>query len=313
MNAPFPWFGGKRQVADLIWQRFGAPHHYIEPFFGGGAVLLAAPQPASLEVVCDANGFLANFWRAAKHQPWAVAEAVDYPVSHIDLGARHAWLMEQRDRLGAELKDPDWVGDAKVAGWWLWGHCAWIGHGWCDWFGAPGRRVWDQIPHVIDGGRGVHSLGDVSRNTNVGIGVRLLTSQGRAAWVALHELAERLGRVRIIHGDWTRAMNIDYGVRTGSLAVFLDPPYANYESVYGSAPKVAHRAAEWARANETHRVAICGHAGDYDLPGWDVVAWKRIRKVMGSSKTRDAERIWFSPGCLKPDASSQLGLFGGAA
>jgi hypothetical protein len=51
-------------------------------------VLLAAPRPAALEVVCDASGFIANFWRAVKNQPAAVAEAADYPVSHIDLGGR---------------------------------------------------------------------------------------------------------------------------------------------------------------------------------------------------------------------------------
>lgn len=74
-----------------------------------------------------------NFWRATVHQSQEVARWADYPVSHIDLGARHRWLMDQRERLGAELQDPDWPGDAKVAGWWLWGQCCWIGSGWCEW------------------------------------------------------------------------------------------------------------------------------------------------------------------------------------
>ena len=133
MIAPFPYFGGKREVADTVWARLGSPRQYIEPFCGSAAVLLAAPQPAALEVVCDLNGFIANFWRAVKHQPGEVAAAADYPVSHIDLGARHVWLMQQRERIGAEMQDPDWPGDAKVAGWWLWGQCCWIGSGWCEW------------------------------------------------------------------------------------------------------------------------------------------------------------------------------------
>ena len=141
LKAPFPWFGGKRKIAPEIWDRFGSPTQDIEPFCGSAAMLLAAPKPASLEVVCDANGFIANFWRAVKNQPEAVAEWADYPVSHIDLGARHFWLSEQRATLAIELLDANWPGDAKVAGWWLWGQCSWIGSGWCEWAGAgPARR-----------------------------------------------------------------------------------------------------------------------------------------------------------------------------
>jgi len=113
--APFPYFGGKRSIAEDVWKRLGAPKQYIEPFCGSAAMLLAAPSPAALEVICDGSGFIANFWRAVKHQPATVAEHADYPVSHIDLGARHGWLMAQREAVGASLNDPDWPGDAKVA------------------------------------------------------------------------------------------------------------------------------------------------------------------------------------------------------
>src|SRR5579872_3220874 len=150
--APFPYFGGKRSVAAEVWQRLGSPVQYIEPFCGSAAVLLAKPCPASLEVVCDASGFIANFWRAVKHRPAAVAEWADYLVSHIDLGARHVWLLAQRDRIAGDLQDADWPGDAKVAGWWLWGQCCWIGSGWCEWTGEG--CVPDQKPHASDAGMG---------------------------------------------------------------------------------------------------------------------------------------------------------------
>ena len=140
MKAPFPYFGGKSAVTEDVWQRLGAPAQYIEPFCGSAAMLLAKHKPAALEVVGDANGFIANFWRAVKHQPDKVAEWADYPVSHIDLGARHIWLMQQREALGEALQDCDWPGDAKVAGWWLWGQCCWIGSGWCDWTRAGSAR-----------------------------------------------------------------------------------------------------------------------------------------------------------------------------
>jgi site-specific DNA-adenine methylase len=109
VKAPFPYFGGKREIASAIWSRLGRPRQYIEPFCGSAAVLLAAPTPAALEVVCDLNGFIANFWRAVKHQPAEVANAADYPVSHIDLGARHRWLMEQRERMRSWLGS-QWCG-----------------------------------------------------------------------------------------------------------------------------------------------------------------------------------------------------------
>ena len=66
----------------------------------------------------DVNAYLANFWRALKYQPDATWAEADYPVSHLDLGARHRWLTEP-DRvaaLSASLADPEWPGDARIAG-----------------------------------------------------------------------------------------------------------------------------------------------------------------------------------------------------
>jgi DNA adenine methylase len=172
--APFPYFGGKRDIAADIWARFGSPRQYIEPFAGSLAVMLAKPGgPASLEVVGDANGFIANFWRSVRHQPEAVARAADYPVLHIDQGARHVWLMAQRQMLSESLHDPDWPGDAKVAGWWLWGQCSWIGSGWCDWWRDKPLPSIGQVPRA-DAGRGVQALGRVPHVSDAGMGVQAL-------------------------------------------------------------------------------------------------------------------------------------------
>ena len=299
MNSPFPYFGGKRTVAAAVWARLGSPAQYIEPFCGSAAVLLAAPRPAALEVVCDGSGFIANFWRAVKHQPAAVAEWADYPVSHIDLGARHGWLMAQRDRIGAEMQDPDWPGDAKVAGWWLWGQCCWIGSGWCDWFG--------KIPHAGDAGMGVQAIGKIPHASSAGMGAdALLTSCGRTAWAWLHRIADRLERVRVVHGDWSRCLNNHFG--GDDTAVFLDPPYRSYEAVYGKAGAVADAVEAWARANEHLRIALCGHQGDYALDGWDAVEWSRGRLTYSGGQTTDRECVWYSPACL-PATLTQERLF----
>ena len=304
LKAPFPYFGGKRSVVADVWQRFGEPKQYIEPFAGSLAIMLGKPKgPAGLEVIGDANGFIANFWRAVKNQPAAVAHAADYPVSHIDQGARHAWMMQQRDRLGAELQDPFWPGDAIVAGWWLWGQCSWIGAGWCDWFkvsrAGRGVQAIGKVPHVGDAGRGVQAIGQVPHVSDAG----MLTSSGEAAWIWLHKLAARLERVRVIHGDWNRCMNHHYG--GNDTAVLLDPPYLAFEGLYGRTEPVAKECETWAREHPHLRVALCGHMGDYDLPGWSALQWSRDGNTYGSDKTKDAEAIWFSPACHKVTARPQ--------
>ena len=43
MKSPFPWFGGKSRVADIVSDRFGHVANHVEPFFGSGAVLLGRP------------------------------------------------------------------------------------------------------------------------------------------------------------------------------------------------------------------------------------------------------------------------------
>ena len=49
-------------------------------------------------------------------------------------------------------------------------------------------------------------------------------------------------------------------------------------------------------------MALCGHVGDYDLPGWVQYRWSRGRLTYGSDKTTDDECIWFSPACIVPAA-----------
>ena len=36
--APFPYFGGKRRAAPIIWRELGDPAGYVEPFAGSAAV-----------------------------------------------------------------------------------------------------------------------------------------------------------------------------------------------------------------------------------------------------------------------------------
>ena len=140
LRAPFPWFGGKSRVASLVWERLGDVPNYVEPFAGSLAVPLARPHPPRVETVNDKDRYLANFWRALQANPAKVAQYADWPVNEADLHARHFWLVNVgRRRLERILKDPNFY-DAKIAGWWVFGQCLWIGSGWCAEPGWRGRR-----------------------------------------------------------------------------------------------------------------------------------------------------------------------------
>ncbi len=67
LPTPFPYFGGKGLIAPKVWTRFGEVRRYIEPFCGSARVLFARPGDVEgIEIINDANGWLTNFWRAAK-------------------------------------------------------------------------------------------------------------------------------------------------------------------------------------------------------------------------------------------------------
>lgn len=141
---------------------------------------------------------------------------------------------------------------------------------------------------------------------------RALSDAGRgvfplhAAYVWMRQIAERLIRVRVCHGDWQRCLNHHYGGT--ETAVFLDPPYKGFCDPYGCAD-IAAECEAWARDNAGLRVALCGHIGDYDMAGWDVLRWERAGNTYAGTGTKDKEAIWFSPACLKPEAASLFDFF----
>lgn len=154
LRAPFPWFGGKSRVSDLVWSRFGDTPNYIEPFAGSLAVLLGRPTEPRIETVNDKDGHLCNFWRAVQHDPEQVAFHADYPVNECDLHARHVYLIQQLPTLVPRLEGDLAFYDARLAGLWVWGISAWIGGGWCSpegpwWPNAEGllvKRPWEDTP-----------------------------------------------------------------------------------------------------------------------------------------------------------------------
>ena len=100
LRAPFPYAGGKSRVAARVWARLGPVRHYVEPFAGSLAVLLQRPDEPWAETVNELDGLIVNAWRAMMFAPAEVARLVAWPVSEIDLRARHQALVDARSAGG---------------------------------------------------------------------------------------------------------------------------------------------------------------------------------------------------------------------
>lgn len=341
LTAPFPWFGGKSLAAPLIWRAFGNPPNFVEPFAGSLATLLARPHAAKVETVNDKDGFISNFWRATKLAPDEVARWCDWPVNEADLHARHRWLVSQEPLLERLIDDPLFF-DARIAGWWVWGICAWIGGGWChadtrlqrrrpELANANGRGVIArQRPAISNGGMGIHSLSRQIPKVGVpGNGVHApsskkkpLTHRNKGVHArtdleqTFDELAARLRNVRVCCGDWTRVLGrstlgIDTAHGMTPCGVLLDPPYTHAirdKRLYRADEDVAAAVREWAIENGKNpdlRIALCGFEGEHEMPSdWQCVAWRSKT----SSKNRGRERLWFSPHCLTATTQGELSL-----
>ena len=190
---PFPWFGGKSKAADTVWSLIGDVPHYVEPFFGSGAVLLGRPHPAnrpySSETVNDLDGLVANFWRAIAFDPEATAHAASWPVTEVDKQARQIRLQrwangEARDRLAGAAT---WC-DPVIAGWWAWAISVQIGAIGGPWTADPvtgritkagGREpgVLRDRPALTNNGQGVNHQG--GREPGVSRGLPAISNNGQ--------------------------------------------------------------------------------------------------------------------------------------
>lgn len=351
LKAPFPYFGGKSRVAPLVWERFGDVPNYVECFAGSLAVLLHRPHDPRTETINDLDCMVANFWRALQADPEAVTAAADRPVNEADQHAIHLWLCT-REAFREHMKtDPEYF-DPLIAGRWVYGQCVWIGSGWCakqlpeSALGAP-NDLWKQTPHLGNDGTGIHRklphLGDAGRGVNrqlphlgeAGNGIHRkrphLGGQGNAGGKGIHRrdtrdggnalmdymsaLADRLRRVRVCCGDWSRITGPSVTFKHGLTGVFLDPPYADTAGRDGELYahddlNVAHDVRKWAIENGDKpllRIALCGYEGEHEMPDtWECVAWKAPGGYgsQGEGSGREncgRERIWFSPACIRPD------------
>ena len=236
MIAPFPWFGGKRRAAPIVWERFGKVQNYVEPFFGSGAVLLSRKTPFDgVETVNDADG--RNRVRVPGNGTPKIRDHVPrMQVVFVYRPVRVIWLVGQKDSLQARMEGDAEFFDAKTAGWWVWGLACWIGSGFCS-----GHGPWQVVEE--DGVRQLVHLGDAGRGVN-----RKRDNHRECLFAYMRELSERLRHVRVCCGDWSRIMGETPTETFTPAGIFLDPPYADT-----AMPLRIRR-----RARHAGRLGICG-------------------------------------------------------
>ena len=116
MKPPFTYFGGKIRLAERIVVLLPPHRHYVEPYAGSLAVLLAKP-PVKLETVNDLDGDLVTFWRVLRSSPDELARVCALtPHARAELAeawqptdddveiARRVWVILSQGR-SATLRD----------------------------------------------------------------------------------------------------------------------------------------------------------------------------------------------------------------
>lgn len=376
LKAPFPYFGGKSTVANVVWQALGQPKHYIEPFAGSCAVLLGRPDyrpDKHMETINDKDGYVSNVWRSLQLEPEAVATVCDWPVNHADLNARRRYLLKNAGLLQNLCEDPEWH-DVKMAGYWIWAASCWIGSGLTRPDSMPdttggkgvhkisitggrpqigvqgagvhqagpipecrdGKGIHSQFPLLTNetgvcrrpcygssGAHGVHKISLVEDEPAAVLDVRDPYTPGISQW--FRQLSERLRRVRVVCGEWSRVCGGNWQDYRGNCGIFFDPPYSaeagRDPSIYQEESlTVAHEVREWCRTRgnlKTYRIVLAGYIEEHESlidEGWTVHRWSAHGGFAnrGNGKTQGAinrhkEALFFSPHCHS-DGLRRFGL-----
>jgi hypothetical protein len=168
-----------------------------------------------------------------------------------------------------------------------------------------GKGVNRQLPHLGNPGTGVNRPGD-----------------DLAAY--MQALADRLRRVRVCCGDWSRVVTDGAMAHGNRVGVFLDPPYlgdVRDKDLYRVEDhSISHAVRDWALAHGDDprlRIVLAGYEAEHigHMPAsWRVVKWSAkggySNNATAGNENRHNERLWFSPHCQRVE-DRQLELFGG--
>jgi DNA adenine methylase len=119
VKSPFAYYGGKTTLADRIVAQLPPHEHYVEPFGGSLAVLLAK-STSRMETVNDLDPDLMTWWRVLRDRPGELIRAcamtphsrAEYLEAYADSDdelerARRAWVRLAQGRTGT-LRRTGW-------------------------------------------------------------------------------------------------------------------------------------------------------------------------------------------------------------
>ena len=306
---PFPYFGGKRLAAPIVWGLLGDVGSYVEPFAGSLGVLLNRPpvDGARSEIVNDKDGLLINAWRAMRYAPDVVADHLEGIVSEVNYHAKMAWLQQHRHEFQPLLEgDPEWC-DPKLAAWWLdVMACALEPFATGRWVRQLGD---DGLWRLVDAGR-MDDAGIEHSTPCMGGGGRGVnrTTLGDPHEY-MHKISARLQGVRILCRDWARILaskaTLNGTAGNKQVGIFLDPPYSVGTRCYNDTDRGAGidvQVREWCKqADPEYRIVLCGYDSDHDELleyGWHKTLGRRGGAGFDNGKSQRQEMLWHTPNCL---------------
>ncbi len=187
LTQPIKWHGGKHYLADWIISHMPPHTHYVEPYFGGGSVLLRKDPMGISEVANDINNELMTFWAVLRSPEW----------------------FEELRRLveATPFAEPCWKGTTETA--------TEIGNEWI-------RVAWRFFIRARQSRQGLmRDFATLSRN-RTRRGMNEQVSSWLTAIEGLPEVHARLKRVVILNRD---ALDVIRQQDGPSTLFYLDPPY----------------------------------------------------------------------------------------
>ncbi len=283
LTNPLKWHGGKSYLADWIISLMPKHLHYVEPYAGGLAVLLAKDPNdpkfdevtgnsqfrGTSEVVNDLNGSLTNFWHVLQDKD--TFQAFQKVLSVIPFSQSE--FEDAEDRM--ELLFPDKVFDVFAA-------------------------VAFFIRCRQSRAGSFKSFATLSRNRT-----RRGMNEQASAWLnaidGLPAVHDRLKRVVILHDDALKVIRQQDGPKT---LFYLDPPY-----VHSTRNESSTKAYEYEMSDDEHYKmlnTIRGCRGDVMLSGYDndiydvmlvkQCGWTRHDKLIDNKLSNDRvpviESVW---------------------
>ena len=260
---PLKWHGGKYYLATRLVEMMPPHQQYVEPFFGGGTVLLAKDPAGVAEVVNDLNGHLTNFWRVLQDESLFSAF---YRIIQVVPFSETEWR-EARARL-ENMEDPV----QRAVAFYI--ECR---------QSHSGRRV---------------SFAAITKSR-----LRQGMNEQAAAWMTavdgLPAIHARLRRVTILNRD---ALKVIRQMDTPQTLFYLDPPYLHSTrstvSEYGDQEmsKAQHEKLLSLLLIVQGKVMLSG----YPSPLYDerLERWRKVdfdlpnNSASGDSKMRMTERVW---------------------